>query len=80
MTMVVNKWYFPIFVIGSMTLFYLNDNTSITPTGAILGMVLAFIGLGITERLDKLINQNNIIVKNTEELEENTRALGMQGK
>lgn len=61
MTMMINKFIFPVVAILPMTVSYINDNTSITPVGAILIVTLSFIGFAVVERLDKIISYKELI-------------------
>lgn len=57
MTMIINKWVFPIVATALLSLFYISDQSSISPVGLVLTTILTFIGIAITERLDKIIEQ-----------------------
>lgn len=63
MITVINKWFFPIFAVVTLTAFYIHDNTNISPSGFTLTMILTFIGIAVTERLDQMIKQNDAIVE-----------------
>lgn len=55
MNMIVNRWFFPVISAGMLGAFYIANETSISPIGLILATILTFIGVGVIERLDKII-------------------------
>jgi len=60
MNMIVNRWFFPVISAGMLGAFYMANDTSISPVGLILTTVLTFIGVGVIERLDKIIEQKEV--------------------
>lgn len=63
MIMIINRWFFPIIATVLLSVFYILDETSISPIGLTLVTILTFTGVAVTERLDRIIknqeeNQN----------------------
>jgi hypothetical protein len=59
MITIINKWVFPIVAAALLGLFYITDPTAITPGALILTAMLTFLGISVTERLDKIIEQKD---------------------
>lgn len=61
---VIGKWFFPAIAMLFTGGFYAVDQTSISPVGLILIIILTFIGVSMTERLDRIIEIKETVVIN----------------
>jgi len=57
MDVILNKWFYLIVPAMMMGYFYASDPDSITNGSIVITTLLAFIGFGVVERLDVIINK-----------------------